>query len=57
VHHGRVGDDAQVAAFADDVRFADGDDVIFCGHFAFDAAVEIFVLEKNAGIIVAGWRL
>src|SRR5580704_12411501 len=51
--HGCVRDYAQVAAFADDVRFTDGDDVIFGGHFAFDAAVEIFVLEEDAGIVVA----
>ena len=35
------------------LRFADGDDVIFRGNFAFDAAVEIFVLEEDAGIVVA----
>src|SRR5580704_14131110 len=51
--HGCVRDYAQVAAFADDVRFTDGDDVSFGGHFDFDAAVEIFVLEENAGIVVA----
>ena len=51
--HRRVGDDAEVAAFANDVGFADGDDVIFGGDFAFDAAVEIFVLEEDAGIVVA----
>ena len=33
--------------------FADGDDVVFRGDFAFDAAVEIFVLEEDAGIVVA----
>src|SRR4029077_7472154 len=52
VDHGGVSNDAEVAAFADDVRFADRDDVIFRGDFAFDAAVEIFVLEENAGIVV-----
>ena len=41
------------AAFANEICFADGDDVIFGGDFAFDAAVEIFVLEEDAGIVVA----
>ena len=51
--HGGVGDDGEVAAFADDICFADGDDVVIGGDFAFDAAIEIFVLEENAGIVVA----
>src|ERR1700720_1517631 len=51
--HGGVSDDAKVAAFADDIRFTDRDDVIFRRDFALDAAVKIFVLEKNAGIVVA----
>src|SRR6202050_3514346 len=51
--HGRISNDAQVAAFADDVRFADGDYVIFCRNFALDAAVEVFVFEEDARIIVA----
>src|SRR5580704_15223247 len=53
VNHGCVSNDAEVAAFADDVGFADGDDVVIRRDFAFDAAVEIFVLEEEAGIVVA----
>src|SRR6267154_2721919 len=53
MNHRGISNDAEVAAFADYVRFADGDDVIFCGDFALDAAVEIFVLEEDAGIVVA----
>src|ERR1700685_4594649 len=53
VDHRSVGDDAEIAAFADDVCFADWDDIIFRGNFALDAAVEIFVLEEDAGIVVA----
>src|SRR5579863_1711492 len=53
VDHRGISNDAEVAAFADDVGFADGDDVIFGGDFAFDAAVEIFVLEEDAGVVVA----
>ena len=53
VDHRCVGDHAEVAAFADNVRFADGNDVVPSGNFAFDAAVEIFVLEEDAGIVVA----
>jgi hypothetical protein len=48
VDHGGVSDDAEIAAFARDVRLADGHDVIFVGNFALDAAIKIFVLEKNA---------
>ena len=33
--------------------FPDRDDVIFRGDFFFDAAVEIFVLEEDAGVVVA----
>ena len=51
--HRGVSDDAQVVAFASDARFADGDDVVIRGDFFFDAAVEIFVLEEDAGIVVA----
>src|SRR5271166_3807676 len=53
MNHRRISNDAEVAAFANKVGFADGDDVIFGGDFALDAAVEIFVLEENAGIVVA----
>src|SRR5271157_4933573 len=53
MNHRRISNDAEVAAFANKVGFADGDDVIFGGDFALDAAVEIFVLEENAGVVVA----
>ena len=53
MHHRCISDDAEIAAFAGDVGFADGDDVIFCGDFSLDAAVEIFVLEEDARVVVA----
>ena len=57
MHHRGISNDAEVAAFADDVRLANGDDIIFGWDFTFDAAVEIFVLKKDAGIVVADGSL
>jgi len=48
-----IGDDAEVPALASDTRLANGDSVIFRRDFFFDAAVEIFVLEEDAGVVVA----
>src|SRR5580704_15026464 len=53
MHHRRISNDAEVATFADDVRFADGDDVILRGDFTLDAPIKIFVLEENARVVVA----
>ena len=53
VDHGRVGDDADVGAFSGDARLPDGDYIILLRHFFFNPAVEIFVLEEDAGIVVA----
>jgi hypothetical protein len=50
MYHRCISNDAEVSASADDVRFTDGDDVVFRRDFAFNSAVEIFVLEENAGI-------
>src|ERR1700683_1770810 len=50
--HRGVGDEAEVVTFAREVRFADGDDVILGGNFALDAAIKIFVLEEDAGIVI-----
>jgi len=51
VHHRRISNDAEVATFADDVRFADGDDVILRRDFTLDAPIKIFVLEENAELM------
>ena len=51
VHHGRIGDDAEVAAFAGDAGLADRHNVVVRGNFVFNAAVEIFVLEEDEGLL------
>src|SRR5580698_1219693 len=53
VDHGGVGNNAEIAAFAGDARFANGNNIVFGGDFSLDAAVKILVLEKDAGIVVA----
>ena len=53
MYHRSIGNDAQVAAFASDASLADGHDIIFRRHFFLDAAIKIFVLEENAGIVIA----
>jgi hypothetical protein len=53
MHHCGIRDDAEISAFARHARFADWDDVIVGGDFFFDPAIEIFVLEEDAGIVVA----
>src|ERR1700677_1695938 len=53
VDHRCVGDHAEVAAFADNVRFADGNDVVPSGNFTLDTPIKIFVLKKYAGVIIA----
>ena len=53
VHHGRISDYAEIAAFTGDARLAERNDVIFRRNFFFDTAIEIFVLEENNGIVVA----
>ena len=53
VDHRGISNDAETAAFTDDVRFANGDDVIFRRDFALDSAVEIFMLKEDARIVVA----
>src|ERR1051326_5837830 len=57
MYHGSIGDDAQVISFSRQARFADRDYVIIRGYFFFDAAVEIFVFEEDAGIVVANGGL
>src|SRR6185437_12297662 len=53
VDHSGIGDDAEVPAIPCDTRLPDGDYIIVLRHFFFYATVEIFVFEKDAGIIVA----
>ena len=53
MNHRGIGNDAEIAALAGDSRFADGDHVISGGDFTLNAAVEIFVLEEDAGIVVS----
>ena len=57
MHHGSISNDAQVAALPGDSRLAQRDNVIFGGHFIFDAAVQVFVLEENYGVVVADGSL
>ena len=47
MHHGRISDDAEVAAFAGDAGFADRHNIVVRGNFFFNAAVKIFVLEED----------
>ena len=51
--HGGVSNDAEVPAFSDDASLAQGYNVIFRGDFVLDAAVQILVLEKYDGIVIA----
>src|SRR2546426_10495398 len=57
MHHRGISNNAQVAAPPGDARLAQRDNVIFGGHFIFDAAVKIFVLEENYGVVVADGSL
>jgi len=47
VHHGGISNDAQVAAFASDARFAQGHDVVVVRNLFFQAAVEVLVFEED----------
>src|SRR5579872_4961236 len=51
--HGRISNHAEVSSFSSEARFSDWDYVIVCGDFFFNPAVEIFVFEEHAGIVVA----
>src|ERR1700723_3178713 len=53
VEHRRVSDHAEMMAFACDSRLADWNHVILIGNFIFNSSIEIFVLEKNHGILIA----
>src|SRR5579862_4205418 len=53
MHYRGISNDAQVAAFAGNIRFADWHNVVFRWDFAFDAAVKIFMFEEDARIVVA----
>ena len=51
VDHRSVSNDAEVAAFADDVRLANRDNIILGGDFPFDAAIENLCLKKMQGLL------
>src|SRR5688572_8849830 len=51
-HHERERRDRDVLAFADDVGFAELDDVFAVGHFAF-RGIQRFLLEEHHGVVAA----
>src|SRR6266851_6354604 len=55
MHDGAEGDDADFAAFFDDVRFAEGNSVVGSGIFGaiVGLAIEVLVLEEHHRIIAA----
>src|SRR5579862_4149165 len=53
MHHRRVAQDGEVLTFAPHRRFANRNRVFLRRNFFLDAAIEIFVLEEEHGIIVA----
>ncbi len=57
VQHGGIGDHAEVMALARHPRFPDRNYIIVAWNFFFDSPVEILVLEKDYGIVVADRRL
>src|ERR1700739_1496555 len=57
MHHGGVGDHAEMAAFARNTGFTERDGIVVLGNVFFDPAVEIFRLEENYRVIVADGRL
>src|SRR5437588_9025772 len=53
MHHGRIGDDAQIAARPANDGLADRHGVVALRQLLFDATVEEFMLKEEHGIIIA----
>ena len=53
MHHGRISDDAQVAAGTSYAGFTERNNVVVVRDILFDPAIEIFVLEEDDRIVVA----
>src|SRR6266403_3130123 len=59
IQHGGIGNDAEMTALARDPRLSDWNDVVIFGawNFFLDSSVQILVLKKDHGIVVADRRL